>query len=606
MNRLLELLLHSRRRRTLFFCGAVLGVCLGFFLFQLFPSARVNESRLDESALSGGTTEYQPQNPVLVVPKNTCLEFFGDSTLSMGRQSHFHQIDNLDEKSLIELIRLCGKSESSTRVHEAQELLIGKLSTTLPDKALQEVWSFPRSRWKSLLEIVFDEWMVLDANGALRAADDLDEPLRSTLLRTIFSDPTVLSNQDLEEVAIGMGFGTFWDYQIRAADALQYLQDPQKAWDSVIGDSISDEEQEALLVQIAGFWIHEGDFEVIDHLLEDLLNVNYRMFDRILASIVSLDEYGAFVHGLNMSSESQRRFIPRLISLWSQRDPTGAFEATSKITQNSIRKQAQVQVVQAWAKKNPQELLGKIQSLPKQLRQESVMYAISSIARSSPQKAGEAIDRLRPILGSINASTEYLLVREWSKTDPVESLKWVNENASGATERRSRMMQRILIHYALVDPVEAIKVALSEEPHSFHGMVGLESEVISSLADSGKLATAILLLEQVRESARKSSFISVGESLIESNRASEALELSHLLSEDEQLDYFRHLTDTWLSTNTKQLLENLSTLPSKSIQAKVAEEILVLHKNSLASLTNDQLTYLRSFLSNLQQSEGAD
>ena len=596
MLRLREISVLSGSGRIPLACGVVVGLCIGILVFHVWIKSQHNQTSEDKDNQPSGISESLPDSPSIVSNELNCLELFQNANSLIWNKNRIDQLAGLDHDETIELLRRCAQVEPSIRAIEAQELLLGRLAQSHPASALREVWNFPRSKWNNHLEIVFGEWSVLDTKGALSAANDLNEPFRTTTLRSIFDDLDILFDKELDEIVTEIGLESFLHNQRRNEEIRQYLPHPRKAWEMVIGDDIQDDEQEELLVQIAESWIQEGDFEVLDYLLEDVLDIDHQMFDRILASTVHFDEVRAFEHGLTLLPDQQRRLIPRLIKLWSLRDSEGAFIATSHIKTSSIRRRAQVQTIQTWAKKNPQKLLDNIQTLPRQLQQESVLYVVRTISESSPERAAEEIRHMRSILGSIDAQTEYLLVREWSKTDPHEALKWVKENADPGTEKRSRMMQRILTYYALVDPVEAMAVARSEEPHSFHGLVGLESEVIDSLANSGKLDTAITLLEQVRESARSSSFISIGERLIGSKRTSEAIELSRQLSEEEQLEYYRHITDDWLSTSPANLLENISTLPSKLIQSVVAETILNRYDHSRVSLTTDQLVYVRSFL----------
>ena len=590
---------------VLFACGILIGVSLGVFLFPTFFVANENQAKPVE--ISSPTMGIEKHNArVAHLTGDSCLDFYRGSTLLNGDQNHFDRLDALSTDELIEVIHQCAQMELSLHVKEAQELLLGKLSLSHAEVALKEVWLFPPSRRKELFALVLTEWSVFDLTGAISAANDFNEPWRSTLLRTIFDDVNAHSNLDLDKIATEMGLESFLDYERVKTTVSRLLQDPLDAWNVVISDEVLDEEQETLLAQIVGTSIQRGQFEVLDYLVDDVLDVDYQLFDRILAAAVVLNESDAFEYSLNMSLEHQQRIVPRIVKIWSQRDPRAALEATSQVLKSSVRNRAQVQIVQTWAEQNPQKLLDNIQSLPEQLQQNSVLYAIRTLSKISPEKAGIEVLRMRQLLGTVDVSTEYLLVSQWSETDPSKALRWVNKNAELGTEKRSRMMHRILTHYALIDPNEAMTIARSEDPHPFHGMIGLESQVISSLANSGKLDIAMTLLKDVRESALLSSFISVGRNLVKSDRTSQAFELSEQLSDEKQENYFKYITSTWISTNQKDLLENLSKLPTLNIRAAVANEILDQHNFALASLSNDQLEFVRSFLPEARETDSSD
>ncbi len=591
---------------VLFACGILIGASLGIFLFPTIFVANNNQAKPVEMFSPTTRVEKQHDTRTATFTGDSCLGFFRGSTLLNGDQNHFDLLDALPTDELIEIIRQCAQIELSLHVKEAQELLLGKLSLSHPEVALKEVWLFHPSRRKELFALILSEWSVFDLTGAISAVIDFDEPWRSTLLRTIFDDVNARSNLDLSKIASEYGLESFLDHERVKTTVSRLLQDPLDAWNVVISDDVLDDEQETLLAQIVGTSIQRGQFEVLDYLVDDVLDVDYQLFDRILAAAVVLNESDAFEYSLNMSLEHQRRIVPRIVKFWSQRDPQAALDATARVHKSSLRNRAQVQIVQTWAEQNPQKLLDNIQSLPEQLQQNSVLYAIRTLSKISPEKAGIEVLRMRQILGAVDVSTEYLLVSQWSETDPSKALRWVNENAELGTEKRSRMMHRILTHYALIDPNEAMTIARSEDPHPFHGMIGLESQVISSLANSGKLDIAMTLLKDVRESALLSSFISVGRNLVKSDKTSQAFELSEQLSDEKQEDYFKYITSTWISTNQTDLLENLSKLPTPNIRAAVANEILDQHNFALASLSNDQLEFVRSFLPEAIETDNSD
>lgn len=587
--------------------GISVGIVLGIFLFQHFLLTRENQS--EHNSVSSGVRELKVplESASSEFSAVDCLEFFGDSNFRSSYPNIFDRIDDTSPDQLEALVSQCSTSPvPSIRAHDMQGLLLGKLAQTQPARALQVVLDLPRSNWKDLLFIVFGEWAVLDVKGALRASSGLSEPHKSAIQRMILSTFDTHSIQDFNGLISNLGLDSLVDRQERETIAMQNFDDPKLAWNLVIQDDIPDALQESLLIRITELYIQRGDYEVIGLLIDDLLGLDHRLVDRILEATLGSVELSAFEYGLSMSSSRQRRFFPRLFALWSQSDPKSALTATLLVPKSSDRRTIQSELLAAWAKKNPQELLDSIDQVPSQLQQKFVLYAIREIANSSPEEAATEIEGLQPLLGSIDDSTEYLLVRYWAENDPDEALKWIYENSQEGTEKRARMMQRVLTQFALVDFNKAIEVALDEKPHPFHGMTGLESEVIGSLARSGELDTAIALLKRVRQSARRSSFMHVGIGLVESERTAEAIELSHQLSEQEQLRYFRNIVSTWLSSNPIDLLERFPTLPSQSLRSEIARTILNRSEDTLRSLTSDQVTYLSSFLNDGKIQDSSD
>lgn len=573
--------------------GIVIGVTLGIVAFQLFLAERESSSQLETVAPSIEGRASPFDETLATLTSDECFEYFRGSNWS----SHFEKLNGLGEERLVDLIHQCApENDSSLQLNDLQELLVGKLAQSNPAQALEEVWGYPRSRWSGLLMVVFAEWSVLDAKEAITAARRLNEPYRTSLLRFVLGDLIASSNQDLEAQTADRDLAFLVALERSEANAMQLLRDPKQAWDLVIQDGVPDTEQESLLKRIAESFLQRRNFEVLDLLIDDLLKLDYRLVDRILESVVAHDEHEAFDHALSMSSDRQRSFLLRLISLWSQHDPHAAINATFRIPKSSDRSLIQSQLVATWAKQNPLELLSNVQRVHGQLQQKFVLYAIREIARFSPTEAANELSQLRTIMGSIDDSTELVLVTTWAETNPADALKWVNENSEKGTQIHARMMQRVLTQFALVDFNKAMDFALSEKPHAFHGRTGLESEVIGSLAQSGELDSAISLLERVRPSARPLSFMRVGIGLIEFDRTAEAIELSQQLSEEEQLGYFRNISGVWFSIKPNELLASLKTLPSQEAALRIAQNILWEHNNVKKSLTSEQVTYLQSYL----------
>ena len=113
---------------------------------------------------------------------------------------------------------------------------------------------------------------------------------------------------------------------------------------------------------------------------------------------------------------------------------------------------------------------------------------------------------MRVQLGTVPVDTELGLVDQWAIDDAESAVEWVNHNSEKGSQKRARMMQRVVSRHALVNAEKAIQLALAEEPHEFHSMVGLESYVIEAMVSHGKVAQARTLLDQVRESARPMAF----------------------------------------------------------------------------------------------------
>ena len=267
---------------------------------------------------------------------------------------------------------------------------------------------------------------------------------------------------------------------------------------------------------------------------------------------------------------------------WAEQDPESALQASARVATGRVRRGALSHVMNSWAANDPLRLLESVESLPRSMWQDAVGSAVRSGSRTAPGQVAEQLEKLQPMLGTIDLMTEFALVEQWSNIDPIAAMNWIDKNAKELSSRRSRMVQRVVSRYAQVDAEEAMKLALTEKIYADYDKSGPEQYVIDALVNQGKVDTAVGMLDRIRESSMLPSTISIAGSLLVSEQPNKAVRLAQQVPEAERPDFFVNLSLRWMEIDPDELLDQLGSFPSEQIRAEVAQAVL---KRSEFSLT---------------------
>ncbi len=591
INNLVQKRHMSVKKLVNFIFGLVAGCCVGVLsyvlLVVLFEPA-ITDSREEKIRLGDDNSR------VFSAIEDVIRTVAQDPSSSSRTQHLLSRIGELDREEMIKLIDLSIGTRRSSILAEVQDLMMAELARGHPEDALSKIWDFPFSRWTEMIEIVFSEWGHADLEQALQAVAELRGVFLDTAIQTILTERDDVSDHAIIDIAksrqIEFNFKTYFTNNM----ILNMLDQPSTAWNMAMQEGVGDVGQSVLLVDVVKAWFLEDGWEVLNYLYESLYQNNARLFDELLNSIVTEDPKSAFEFALNSPQVRREIFLPRLLKIWADTDPQQAFHSTFQIDRLSSREIAQNTVANIWARQDPSGFLEHIGVLPRELFRQSLPVAIRKLSQSAPRIAAERVQELKEQFGNVSIDTEFALVEEWASVDATSVVEWVNNNVEENSQKHARMMQRIVSRYALVNAEEAMLIALSEAPHEFHDGIGLETFVISSLIRSGEVEHALSLLDQVRESARLSSFTSIGRALLNSDGVDALVALARQLPEKDQSNYFYALSHDWLRRDPQGLVDTIATFPSSAVRAEVAQYIMKNHASLLNTLTKEHLDLLDS------------
>lgn len=506
------------------------------------------------------------------------------------------RLNTLSASQLQDLLDRSIAMDSSTKIYSMQKLLLEALARSSPSRALDKIWNLPSARWKELILIAFAEWAVVDLEEALDQANKLPMSFKEEALRAILAVRSVTLSSSSENASPNADLQKVVQEIHRDDELAQMMKQPSQAWSLLVHDEVLNSSQKAQLVQIAEAWVLEDGFGVLMEIFDDLRRVDGYIFEEILMKLATYEPDRVFMLLTDMPFEVRRNVAATMLGLWAKQHPKKAMEASGLLEHQQVRWEAQRFVVYEWARQQPRELLSSLTMLPAETQKAAVDSALKELATSAPKEAVLLLRELESKTSLIEEYSYFALIEGWSKSDSTGAVAWVLENSVEGSELRARMLQRALTELAHINPQEAMHIAISQEPHRFHGSGGLEYYVIDSVVSRGNIDEALILLDQVRERSKSIVFGVVGERLIESRRTNEAMDLAKRLPEIEQQRYLSALVPTWLTVSPNELLKTLESLSNKSAQEAVANRILSRHQYFGHGLSDEQIRFVQSFL----------
>lgn len=519
----------------------------------------------------------------------------GEST-NLNIRAFVEQLNSWNSEELERALEQATSTPDASNSVSMNTLLLGELAHINPQHALDSVWNFPSVYWNDLLPIVFQEWSVLNLNEAVQAASNLVGTLQEVAMRAILGEQQDLSYPSLLNLTRKLGVYELTQRLIRESEAIELLDRPAEAWDLMVTSNSLTDEYWNVLGEIVNAWKQTEGIAVLDQLHEDLYHRNIATFTHLLRTVAEDEPQQAFDWVVGTSAGVQGETAATILEPWVRLDPASAMQATSRLASRGNRFWTRHVITSVWAEKNPRELIQHIALLPKKNRSIAVSSALVNLVQLDPEEALESLEQLRSVPSAVDQDAEIDLIRSWSQKDPVAAIEWVKTNKDKSSSQYRYMTRDIARAYALIDPDKALAFASGEAPNSFLSGSFLETEVIDSLASRGQVDVAIQLLNQVRDPAQPEVVRVVAENLIRVNRIEDVLELAQRLTEDQQVDYFKSITFSWMIDNPTSLVDNLSNIPSGRVREELVLELLVLSDRFEDYLTATQIETVREYL----------
>ncbi len=510
----------------------------------------------------------------------------------------FNLLQKADEPTLRDLIRQSKSVTPASQRRNIQKAVFRRFAGIDPIGALTEIEQFETYLQGFLIEAVFREWSLLDLDGAVVAAKQLQGMNKRAAIRAILTTRDDLSQEMRRQLAVQMGNEELGLAMINDSRKYEAIDNPAQTWNEVLEDSIENQFQSEFLVRIAEEWIERDGIQILGQVMDSIsdLHDRHNVLSPVLGAIAALDPHGAMEQALTLSHGNRMFALNVIAQAWAEMDGQQALEAISSIPSGSIRRQTQEVAIRTWGYQDPKGLIQKLQLVPENLVELANQTAILTIARNDPEEAAN----LMKTVENRNSQTSIMwgLVHEWAGQDTDAALNWVLSQTINSNQRAD-LIGVVLRPLSMDDPQRAMDLALKQSTGSTGR--GLETVVIAELAYRDA-DTAIELLPRVREPFALEAYVTVGSALVYSHNPQRALKLGEQLNEVQRHHFFVSVIRNWSHHAPESLFDDIETLPSDELKSEAAK--MIVSNNSWSkTFTDVQIRHARTFLTDKDRDE---
>lgn len=576
------------------FLGLFVGVVIGIFAY-LLGDRMLNGS---DSHLKGIVSQEGIERTNTSISEDDqkgINEFLADEILNLELQRISESFRTLKTQELLDLFEIISVLPWTSRVYTIQQILVEYIVQNSPEEALTAITKLSDNRSHALLRVVFASWSQVNLDKALTAATELSRADRQIAIDTVMATRSDLSSENWSMLASRFNFlpeVEDWEQKLSVYEILDL--EPLSAIELLANDDIDDGLQINLYRLITDELFQHVGMNTILQLEAARLDagVNDALFEQVTAH-----DREAVLAFLSTVEESRRQTLGwRLLKSWIANDEEEAFQAIVNLPKSNFRQSMLRSLAIDWARKDPDAILDRLMEIPRSVRDDALSIATGELANIGPKDLLDRIATLRAVPGVNVGRAMESVMRTWSTDAPKQALDWVQSNTKEETPLRKELLSQVLPKFALVEPEQAMTIAVEEHtPDDIH--LSLQYHVLSSLLLADEFDMAIELLDQVHSDVKLSQHREVGKRLLMHDRLDDTLKLADSLTDEEKFEYFKGVASSGvIFGRTTDVLKMIARLPTTDLQTGVAEQLLNV-EYYLRQFTNEQLETLKAFVS---------
>lgn len=461
---------------------------------------------------------------------------------------------------------------------ELQTNLFQRVAVTAPDRAIDFALSRDdQPEIYSKASTVLQVWAKTDLEGAIARAKELND---LSWASTVLKARDDLSLERLREIAIELGYERYAFTTYFQNLSKGKIENPRETWYEIVNIATRENFQDTtsfVLRKVAAAWVKKQGLEVLDEVMSSLaddpeyssalygvfrelsLNQPEVIFDYIMSNLG--DRAADFIGESGMSFN------------WARKDPQGMLAKVQSLDASRVRENLVRTAVRYWAEDEPLQILERLVSIPPGVRSFASRTAIDELAQTSPNDAIEFILNVED--DTLKTQFAETLVERWVYVDPDAAKDWVLSVPTDDPMRASLVHSYVdcLLRSDLRGAFEfALKQPMRERLSGDGSSVGYEVVVLSRIAFED-VELAVELLPQVRGDGRASAFTSVGRALIGRSKSEQAVRLAEQLPKHQQQQYFQDISMAWVHHDSQEFLEALEHF-SSSMKSKIASSVI--------------------------------
>ncbi|MXW53246.1 MAG: hypothetical protein F4X44_11975 [Gammaproteobacteria bacterium] len=501
-------------------------------------------------------------------------------------------LKNVNENQLQSFLAETHLIEHPSRRLHVQEVIFRRYASLDPKSAVKQVLIDPKLQHEDLLKTVFGEWALTHLDNAIASAKELDGFATLAALRGILESRDDLSDTIRIEIGRQLGNELVAQNTLTQSNLSEAIKDPNSVWDTLIGDDVVDTAQTGTFIQVAEAWIAMDGMSVLGKINNTLTDktTNSSVLTTLIHQLVQADAQAVFDFARTMENDARNNVIVNVVNAWARLDPEAALSAVQSVESKSLRTSLENRIAASWGSTNPRSVLENLDLLPENAQDMAVSSAISSLAHTAPEEAANLMASMDSSEQRLRTAFEVLSV--WANKDPTAALEWTLNNPE-VEDLKTTLLPSILYQVANKDPQIAFDIA-RQQPLGENG-VGLEGQVLANIAFKD-IEKGLAMLSQVREGPTLNYAVSsVGRAMLRMGDISEIWGLAQKLPESHRQDYYQSVVDSWAARDGTELYESLDSLPSDEIKSYAALKLISFNEWS-RYLDKDEVNQARTYL----------
>ncbi len=517
------------------------------------------------------------------------LSHLGNFGLSLA----LHEaLEHTNEEQLQSLFEESQLMKQTSRRQLVQQTIFRRYASFNPESAVKQISNMPRLQQRDFLETVFGEWALSHLNDAVAGAKRLDGPQKLAALRGILESRDDLSDAVRIEIGRQLGNELVARKMVYQSNTSEATEEPESAWDTLIGDDLLDTAQTGTLIQVAEAWIAKDGLSVLGKISNTLTAKTPKtaVLTSVIHNLVQADAQAVFDFVRTMENDTRNTLIVNVVEAWARLDPKSALAAVQSVESKSLRRSLEDSVASTWGSTDPRHVMDSLDLLPEYAQDTAMSSAIASLAQTAPEEAAN-------LMASMDGSEQRLItafevLSEWANTDPQAALEWTLNNPE-VEDLQTTLLPSILYQVAEKDSQIAIGIA-RQQPLGENG-VGMEGQVLANVAFKD-IDKALALLSQVREGPTLNYAVSsIGRAMLQIDDVSQVWGLAQKLPKSQRQDYYRSIVDSWAARDGTELYASIESLPSNEIKSYAALKLISFNQWS-RYLDEDEVNDVRTYL----------
>ncbi len=193
---------------------------------------------------------------------------------------------------IMDEVRSLETNEADDNIRLLLEILLEQIVWVDPSVALDQVWSLKPHTRASSLNTVFTEWSLIDIDGAIAAAMELETTWKLSSLQSIFQSRSDLPYSELKELATKWNVVEVLNTVTIKNTIAEMMDRPKDAIDFLLNSNIPRHHKAKFSTAIVSHWIQRRGLDeqaLMFSVCQELLTQDQLLFSELVPLVAALN-----------------------------------------------------------------------------------------------------------------------------------------------------------------------------------------------------------------------------------------------------------------------------------------------------------------------------